>query len=160
MGGRRLQRGARIRARRHAHRQDSSSGNVRESLFRWRQEKPALHGRQPVALRRLRGCPGRPDALTAGCCLPEVQPVGGGKVSKHYWKRRRRGTSPACGKIRFGLVARAVLAPRTLRRGEPKKRSAYFPLSRAVARRFLKRPNEEFSSEGSFSLYVHQFHLS
>src|SRR5207245_4497946 len=64
MGGRRLQRGARVRARRQAHWQDSSSGNVRKPLFWRRQEKPTVHGRKPVSLRGVRRDPGRPDALT------------------------------------------------------------------------------------------------
>src|SRR5712692_11327675 len=64
MGGRRLPRRACFRARRQAHWQDSSSGNVRKPLLWRRQKKPTVHGRKPVSLRRVRRDPGRPDALT------------------------------------------------------------------------------------------------
>src|SRR4029077_8873261 len=54
-----------LRSRRHAHWQNSSSGILREPLLRRRQEKPPLHGCQPVSLRRLRGDRGSAVALTA-----------------------------------------------------------------------------------------------
>src|ERR1039458_6754126 len=50
MGRERLQRGAYLRPRRHSDWKDSSSGNVRQSLLRRRQEKPVVHGRQPVSV--------------------------------------------------------------------------------------------------------------
>jgi hypothetical protein len=59
-----VQRSARIRARWHTHRQNPSSGNLRESLFRRRQEKPPVYGGQPVALRTVCCHRGGTTALT------------------------------------------------------------------------------------------------
>ncbi len=83
-----------VRARRHQDRPDRAAGALRQRLLRRRQAQPAVHGGQPVAVRRLRQHPGgagrlirRPLALNsarpAGVAVTSVPPGPG-----------RRATSP------------------------------------------------------------------
>ena len=65
MGGRKLQRRTRLCSRRNAHRQNSSAGVVRQHLLRRREEKPPVHGVEPVSLCSVRGDRGRAVALKA-----------------------------------------------------------------------------------------------
>src|ERR1700751_5355508 len=61
MGSGKFQWRARVRSGRHTHWQNPSTRNVCQSMFRRREEEPAIHGREPVALLRLRrdrGCAG------------------------------------------------------------------------------------------------------
>ena len=58
LGGRAARR-ADHRAERRAHRHDSPAGDLRQRLLRRREAEPAVHGRQPVAVRGLRRDDGR-----------------------------------------------------------------------------------------------------
>src|SRR5215469_5402005 len=63
MGGRKLQRCARVRAGRKVHRQDSYSGDVREHLLWRREEEPAVYGGEHVAVCGVCGRARRADAV-------------------------------------------------------------------------------------------------
>ena len=55
VGRRRLRRRAHLCARRHPYRPDPPAGDLRQCLLRRDQAQPPVHGREPVALRGLRG---------------------------------------------------------------------------------------------------------
>ena len=63
MGRRRLQRRPRLCARWQAHRQDSYPRDLRQSLFRWRQEEPSVHGGESVVVHPLRWHRGSANSL-------------------------------------------------------------------------------------------------
>ena len=83
LGWRGLRRRPRVHAGRRAHRNDRAAGGLRQRLLRRQQAEPPVHGRQPVAVRRVRGdargaCPSYaprligilPPASGRGCSGP------------------------------------------------------------------------------------------